>query len=165
MKLFSIILASLFIVSCNKPDPNPELKDPIYSDLLMSAASVSQQLEVEKKTLEDNKKALSEVVLQSGQNKYAEKRIRESNNRISRLEQEKQYLELKIEAYRRAARKSYLQAFKKGEPWPDPKEWSAYQSEKKLLTAKKTWDVKARINDFKEKENKNGLGVESAGRH
>lgn len=163
MKQLIVFFLGLILLSCNKPDPNPELKDPIYTDLMASATALTQQLENEKKTLEENKKALLEVVPQSGQNKYAEKRVRDSNDRISRLEQEKQYLELKIEAHKKTARRSYLQAFKKGQEWPNPDDWNTYQMEKRLHSAKKSWSVKDRINEFSEKENKKGPESSSKG--
>lgn len=163
MKLFIVFYFCIFLISCNKPDPNPELKDPIYTDLTVSAAALAQQLESEKKALEENRKTLLEVVPQSGQNKYAEKRVRDSSEKISKLEQEKLYLELKIEAYKTTARRSYLQAFKKGQAWPNPEDWSAYQMEKKLLSAKKTWSVKERINEFNKKEAKEGPETNSKG--
>lgn len=147
MRIICLILLSLSLVACNKPDPNPELKDPIYNDLHSAAAEASQLLEAEKKNLEGFEKELSDVVPQTGQVKYAQKRVRESKEKIVRLEQEKQYLELKIEARKRESKKSYSKAFKKGETWPDPQEWNSYQTEKRLRNAKRTWDAKERIKE------------------
>ncbi|WII73025.1 hypothetical protein QJS83_03955 [Bdellovibrio sp. 22V] len=155
MRLISIITICFFLVACNKPDPNPELKDPIYGDLTSSLASISQQLEAQKKTLEEHEQALKDVVPQTGQIKYAQKRVNETKALITRLDQEKQYLELKIEARKKQSKKSYLQAFKKNEPWPDPKEWDSYQVEKKLRAAKKDWSVQERMKEL-------GFGNEKA---
>lgn len=163
MKSFFVVIFSFFLISCNKPDPNPELKDPIYLDLVAATSAVTNQLENEKKTLADHRKTLREVALQTGQNKYAEKRVRESAERINKLEQEKQYLELKVEAHKRAAKKSYLQAFKNGEAWPDEKEWNSYKTEKKLQSASKTWSAKSRIEEFNNNSNKNGPIAAPAG--
>ena len=146
-RLLSLTIILFALSACNKPDPAPELKDPIYSDLTASLAATTQALEAEKKALEEHQKALKEVVPQTGQIKYAQKRVNESQERITKLEQEKQYLELKVEARKSVSRKTYLAAFKKGEPWPDPKEFESYQAEKRLRNAKKTWDVKERIKE------------------
>ncbi|WP_374076517.1 hypothetical protein [Bdellovibrio bacteriovorus] len=146
-RLLSVTIILFALTACNKPDPNPELKDPIYSDLTASLAATTQALEGEKKTLEEHEQTLKDVVPQTGQIKYAQKRVDESKDRITRLEQEKQYLELKIEARKKSSKKSYLKAFKKGEPWPDPKEWDSYQIEKKLRNAKRTWDVNERLKE------------------
>lgn len=148
MKLFGVIVLSLLVISCNKPDPHPELKDPIYSDVTATLASTTQALEAEKKTLDEHLKALGDVVPQTGQIKYAQKRVDESRARIIFLEQEKQYLELKRTARQREARQSYTTAFKKGETWPNPAEWRAYEAEKRLRGAKRNWDVKERMKEL-----------------
>ncbi|MBV2169000.1 MAG: hypothetical protein KUL82_09850 [Bdellovibrio sp.] len=154
MRIFSLIIILLSLVACNKPDPNPELKDPIYNDLNTSLAAASQALEAEKKTLEGHEQELLDVVPQTGQIKYAQKRVEESKGRITLLEQEKQYLELKIQGRKTIAKKSYTVAFSKGEPWPDPKEWESYQLEKKMRAAKKTWDVNQRLKELGFKDEK-----------
>lgn len=163
MKLFFVFIFSFILISCNKPDPNPELMDPIYLDLVAATSAINVQLESEKKMLEDHRKTLKEVALQTGQNKYAEKRVRESAERINKLEQEKQYLELKVEAHKKAAKRSYLQAFKKGEAWPDQKEWDSYKMAKKLQSANRTWSAKKRIEEFNGNSNKNGPVAVPAG--
>lgn len=164
MKLFSILCLCLMIAACNKPDPNPELMDPIYKDLSSSITSLNQQLEAEQKALEENETNLKQVIPQTGQNKYAEKRIRESKERIIKLNQEKAYIELKLEAQKRKAKKSYLLAYNKGEIWPNSKDWDEYQIQKKFRTASPIWDVKKRISDLggPEKEKAPGSAPKSS---
>ncbi|WP_291516591.1 hypothetical protein [Bdellovibrio sp. ArHS] len=155
IRFFCLIILSFAVSACNKPDPNPELKDPIYSDLNTTLAAANAALEAEKKALEGFQKELVDVVPQTGQIKYAQKRVFESQQKISRLEQEKQYLELKLEARKKSSKKAYLAAFKKGDIWPNPKEFEDYQAEKKLREAKRTWDVKQRMQEM-------GFGDEKA---
>lgn len=143
--LILFISASFFLLGCNQPDSHPELKDPIYADINASLGSVSQDLDAELKTLEEHEQALKDIVPQTGQIKFAEKRVFESKARLNRLEQEKKYLELKLEARRKEARTSYLSAFNKKETWPPPEEWSQYLAEKNLRNAKRAWDVKERM--------------------
>lgn len=146
MKLLLLTISALIVlVGCNRPDSNPELKDPIYADINATLGSVSQDLESEIKTLTEHEQALKDVVPQTGQIKFAEKRVFESKARITRLEQEKQYLELKLNARLKEARKSYRIAFEKKENWPNPDEWNEYQAEKSLRNAKRAWDVKERM--------------------
>ncbi|MEN0057832.1 MAG: hypothetical protein AAGB31_03280 [Bdellovibrio sp.] len=140
-------MISFFLLACEKPDPNPELRDPIYADLNSTLGAVSQEIEGEKKNLSDNEKALQEVIPQTGQIKYAQKRVQESKEKITRLEQEKAYLELKIENRRKSTKKSYAKAFANQEAWPDPQEWASYQAEKRLRSAKRTWDIKNRMHE------------------
>ncbi|HEY1078955.1 MAG TPA: hypothetical protein VGE46_02625 [Bdellovibrio sp.] len=150
MRLFSIFLITFTLVACKKPEPNPELKDPIYTDISASLESTSKAVEAEKKTLEGHIKALADVVPQTGQIKFAQKRVDESKAKIVLLEQEKRFLELKLATRLKISRKAYNQAFKTGETWPVPAEWDAYQAEKRLRSAKRNWDVKDRIKELSE---------------
>ncbi|MFM6929931.1 MAG: hypothetical protein ACKOX6_15785 [Bdellovibrio sp.] len=147
MKIIAAFLIIFTLAACNKPDPNPELKDPIYSDLQTQLTTATQSLEAEKKKLEGFEKDLAAVVPQTGQIKYAQKRVFESQALVAKWEQEKAYLELKIEQRKLTAIKSYKKAFAKKEDWPDPKEWSSYQAEQKLRNAKRSWDVKERMKE------------------
>ncbi|UOF00405.1 baseplate J/gp47 family protein [Bdellovibrio reynosensis] len=156
MRIISLIIISLCLLACNKPEKNPELRDPIHSAIEAELKATDVAIAGEQKTLADHEKTLADVVPQTGQIKYAQKRVRESKERLTKLLQEKQYLELKKKARARDSKKSYLAAFKKGETWPDPKEWDSYQAEERLRKAKRTWDVQERIKQA-------GLGNEKAG--
>ncbi|WP_210415550.1 hypothetical protein [Bdellovibrio sp. NC01] len=147
MRIIAAILILFTLAACNKPDPNPELKDPIYSDLQTKLGAATAAVEAEKKKLEGFEKDLETVVPQTGQIKYAQKRVFESQALIVKLEQEKAYLELKIEQRKKEAAISYHKAFAKKEEWPNPKEYASYQAEEKLRTAKRTWDVKSRMKE------------------
>lgn len=144
-RLLTLLFLCAAIISCNKPDPNPELKDPIYNDLNSRLGSTKQALEAEKKALEGFEQALKEVVPQTGQIKYAQKRVYESQAKIMRLGQELKYLEYKIVSRKKDAKKSYSEAFKKGATWPNPAEFEAYQGAQRLRAAKSSWDTQARV--------------------
>lgn len=142
------------VSACNKPDSNPELKDPVFNDIQADLSVVSTTLEAELKNLQGFEKELAEVVPQTGQIKYARKRVNESKEKINRLEQEKIYLGLKLEARMKESKKSYLKAFKTGEAWPNPNEWESYRTEKRLRNAKRTWDAKNRIQELELEQGK-----------
>lgn len=152
MRIISLIIITMLFSACNKPDPQPELKDPIYQDLISSLSNTKQTLEKEKKDYEGFQQALKDVIPQTGQIKYAQKRVYESQARISRLEQEIQYLELKIMARQESARDSYTKAFKRKESWPNPIEWESYKVEKRLRAANRNWDYKDRIDTMKKEK-------------
>lgn len=147
MRIIAAILIIFTLSACSKPDPNPELKDPIYSDLQAQVGAATAAVEAEKKKLEGFEKDLAAVVPQTGQIKYAQKRVFESQAAIARLEQQLEYLKLKVEQRQRYAQASYKKAYAKKEEWPDPKEWASYQAEQKLRNAKRSWDVKERMKE------------------
>lgn len=144
-KILMFIILSTALISCNKPDPNPELKDPIFNDLNSKLGSARQALEAEKKALQEHEQALRDVVPQTGQIKYAQKRVYDAQAKIQKLGQEIRYLELKIQSRKSEAKKSYLVAFKKGEEWPNPAEYTMYDAANRLRAAKSSWDTNARV--------------------
>ena len=147
LKYYLLLLLIFSFVGCSKPDPNPELKDPIYSDINSEISALTQQIESEKNQLKNHTQELEEAPPQTGKVKFALKRQSESRFRINSLEQEKKYVELKLASRKRFARESYNKAFNNKTAWPDPKEWESYSAEKRLRNAKKEWDVKQRIKE------------------
>ncbi len=146
MKLI-IFVTLLLLSACNKPDPNPELKDPIYADLNAELALAEAAIAAEAANLKKFQDELAAVVPQTGQIKYAQKRVEETKSKLARHQQQRDYFELKIAARKKLASRAYLEAFHKKTDWPDPEEWRAYQLEKKFRSAKKTWDVKERMKE------------------
>lgn len=147
MRFFLLFMFSLTLAGCNKPDPNPENKDPIFSDLSAQAEEMKKAAEAEEKQLEEHKKALAEVVPQSGQIKYAQKRVYESEAKIQKLKQEAQWLKVSARERLKQDKINYLKAFNKGEPWPDPKEYAEYKEQMRLRRIKLNWNVKDRMRE------------------
>lgn len=148
IRVICILSALMALMGCNKPDPNPELKDPIYADLNNLKTSAQQAVLAEKKALEGFEQELKDVVPQTGQIKYAQKRVNESREKINRLEQEAKFYELKVESRKREASIAYQLAFRKGESWPDPKEFAAYEAQKRIREGAKTWDSRKRVKAY-----------------
>lgn len=150
---FNFFLASislfLFLAGCNKPNPNPENIDPIFQSLQAEKKSAEQTLVAEKKTLEENIAAYEKVKPQTGQYKYAIKKVYDSKARVEKLEQLVKYLEIRSESRIKEAREKYLIAFNKNEAWPDPKEYENYKTMKRLESAPKNWDAKRRMEEAK----------------
>lgn len=145
--LFFLFLSFSFLVACNKPDPNPELKDPIYADLNAQAEEAKKAIEAEEKVLADHEANLKAVEPQTGQIKYAQKRVYDSKNKLDKLKQEHQWLELRVKERLRETRKSYRKAFKAGQPWPDPAEYEQFQAQNKLRKAPREWSANRRIEE------------------
>lgn len=152
---FSLLLCfSLLLIGCDRPDPQPQLRDPIYLDIQSEITSLQQSLDAESKTLIEHQKSLAEVVPQTGQIKYAQKRVDESKAVLNKLNQEIEYQRLKLQAQEKKARASYKKAHESKEAWPNPTDWSEYQTEKRFRTAKKTWDVENRMKELTSEKEK-----------
>lgn len=154
-----VLIFSLILVGCNKPEPHPELKDAIYQDIQAEKGLAEKNLEAAKKQLVEQEKELAAVVPQTGQVKFAQKRVFDTKNVISTLEQQQKYWVIRAEQRRDFVRKKSYEAFHKGETWSDSKELEEYQTEKRLRAAKLQWDSKQRRSDFMKES---GLSNEKA---
>jgi hypothetical protein len=136
------------MTACNKPNPNPELIDPIYMDLTAQENENESFILAEKSKLEENLAALETVTPQSGRIKFVNKRIWEARASLEKLNQRKLYLKVRKESRKRAAKMEYLSAFTKGEPWPNPVDTQKYKTQRKLESASRHWNSKRRIEEL-----------------
>ncbi|MBC7372331.1 MAG: hypothetical protein H7326_12235 [Bdellovibrionaceae bacterium] len=152
MRILMLLVLYFMVMACNKPNPNPELSDEIYSDLSSNAEAAKKDVESEKKKLEGFKKDLGAVVPQSGKIKYAQKRFFESGANLARLEQQAKFFELKAQARLKYTKLEYLKAFKDGKPWPTPEELESYKTYNLMSKKDPSWDSRKRVQAY-EKEN------------
>lgn len=148
MRLLFLLLFSVFLAGCNKPDPQPEKKDAIYLDMVTEMDIAEKNLVEAQKKLEGFKKDLEAAVPQTGQIKFAQKRVYDAERVVDQLEQQKKYWIVRSESRRDYVRKKSLEAFHKGQPWEHADEITEYETEKRLRRAKLNWDVKERRDDF-----------------
>lgn len=160
LRLLLLFLPPL-LLACNKPEANPEARDPLYQELQSQKSLVTKLIADTQKKLEEKKTELNSVKPQTGQIKYAQKRLWETQRALDTLIQQEKYWTLRISEREKVARTDYLKAFREGKPWPDPKEFEEYSVEKRLREAKQDWDQKKRIEKYK-LENPMG-GVAPAG--
>lgn len=144
-----MIFSSLTILGCNKPDPQPELHDPIYQDFLAEKALAEKNLAEAQKKLEEQKAEMKKVKPQTGQIKYVEKRYWDAQKSIDLYEQQLKYWTIRLQERKAFARKQYLKAFRAGETWPNPKEHKEYTAQNRLRQAKMQWDSRRRIEEYK----------------
>lgn len=137
--LFFALILGLFL-GCNKPDPNPENSDEIYKDLLQELDVASKALEAEVKNLEKLEIERDRVVPQTGQIKFAQKKVYETQATITKLAQQKQFFEIKIELRKAEVRERYMEARKGGRKWPDLAEIENYKAIMKFQRDKLEWE-------------------------
>lgn len=144
-----LLFLTILSVACNKPDPNPELRDGIYLDFKAQLAEAQKNLAGAQKTLEEHKVTLEKVKPQTGQIKYAQKRYWDAQRQIDKYQQQEKYWRIRIQERERFAKKDYLKAFRQGKTWPDPKEYEEYMVQKRLQTIPPQWNAKERIEQYK----------------
>jgi len=139
---FLLIFSLFFVVGCKKENPNPEQLDPIYNDLVKEYKKVESELKNERKNNEGLKKILEETEPRTAKRVSTQSDLRKSNKLVIQLQQKLKYLSIRKEHRRVVGRRAYKIAFKKGVPWPDPKEYKFYLLNKKLQEAPRNWDMR-----------------------
>jgi len=150
MRFLVLLLTTICLFGCNRPNPHPELADEIYSDLTNQTKSAKGDLESEKKKLVDFKKELDTIAPGAGI-KYAQKRYFESEARVQKLEQEAKYLETRANSRLRYTKVEYMKAFQAGKPWPSPEEIESYKKYKETSKVPRGWDTKERVSSYNKK--------------
>lgn len=135
----TISLVTLVSVGCSRPNPTPELIDPIYKDL-------NERSSLAKAAAESAKEELAQLKIDVAALPPRDPTLRKLKEDVSKkelqmmvAEQEGLYFEVRASQRRDYARKEYLKAFNKGEPWPDPKHFEAYEAQRRLKDAPREW--------------------------
>jgi hypothetical protein len=134
------ILISIF-TSCTKMDPNPENSDDIYKDLVAELEIATKSLESAQKQLDSIKAEFKASVPQTGQIKYATKKLRNAEAFLAEMNQRKIYFDIKKDRRKNYVKFRYEESHKKGgRPWPDSRELEEYRALVKFNRDKLEWD-------------------------
>jgi hypothetical protein len=145
LRLMTTIAVALALTSCEKPNPHPELLDPIFADLERELKAAEGEYKAAEKQLEEFKEALRKVVPQTGQVKFAQKRVYDTEAVLQKLQQRIVFLTIRIESRKKFAKESYMAAYKKKEAWPKPAEFEEYRAQQAFEKAPKSWNAKGRL--------------------
>lgn len=131
MRRFNVTLIFLIVLctqllGCKKEDPNPELMDPIYSDLLKRATESQKAFDDAKVKIETLRQDLSKAEPNSIDVKDIQKELAKMELQKLRAEQEARYFRIRSERRKFEDRIEYKKAFAKNEEWPNKREYSDY---------------------------------------
>jgi hypothetical protein len=141
-KILPILLTLWLFTGCEKPMENPEGADAIYQDMQKESLQATKAAEDEKKSLADVEASILKLGdrdparIKVFQEKYAREK------KIVRLEETALYFKLRAEKRKAADQDSYLKAFKEKRPWPNKGEVAAYQAQRRLELAPRSWDAR-----------------------
>lgn len=141
MKYLNIMAIVLLFAACSQQNSNPELLDVIYLDLKAELAIADTALSAEEKNLLSLLKEKNMAVPQTGQIKFANKKIVDSEAKINALKQQKLFFEIKMETRLKHDQIKYQESLRPGgKPWPDTEEAALYNSVVKFQRDKIAWD-------------------------
>lgn len=150
-KFLLFMLISLIVAGCNKRDPNPHKKDPVYAQLEKDMGEAKAALAYVNDYINTNKLDLEKAVPQSGERAVYEKRINEGLNAQTYAAQQVRMYEVRLEERKLYVERRYLESLlKDGRRWPEEGE-----AEAELLRLQLMREKTARLKDtLKTKEPK-----------
>lgn len=141
MKFLIIAAFALFFTSCNSKNAHPEQLDSIYKDLVTELDIANKSLEEEEKNFASLLEEKSLAIPQTGQIKFANKKIADSQNKINSLKQQKLFFEIKVAQRLEHSHIKYEESLRPGgKPWPDQEEVSLYNSVTRFQRNKISWE-------------------------
>lgn len=140
MRILLLLMTILFLASCRREDPNPELSDRIYQDLQREVVDIGGLIDAATKKKEEATKDLAKSGVRTMERKNAQIEIRKQDMIIQKLSELKEYYEIRAKMRLHEGRRLYRIAFQEGKVWPDPKEYEAYLVNKRLRAASRNWN-------------------------
>lgn len=146
MKWFQTLILTIALgvscIGCKSPDPNPELSDPIYKDLLGRHDGHKKALEEAVKRLEEVQADLAKAEPHTIEMKNARRDLASVKSTILLNEQMERYYRIRAERRKVTGRIAYRKAFEKDEAWPNPNEYNEYMVNNRLRNVQMNWNAR-----------------------
>jgi hypothetical protein len=140
-----ILLFFIILSGCNRPDPHPERRDPIYKDIESSLRLSEKRVESIQKELASSKEQIQSAKPQTGETKTRWSAYFDAEKRLEKAQQEQLYYSVRLDSRKKEAQRAYLKSLETSSPWPDPNELEAYQRDKRLREAPRNWDDRLKL--------------------
>lgn len=134
------LLFFIFLAACNRPNPTPEVQDPIYRDLQAQYTAAVKEVDSLRKEKQAAKEQASGAQPQTGEAKSHWSAYYATEKALEKAEQNHKYIKLRLESRLKESRMSYAKALEERKPWPDPEELRVYEQHKRLQQAPRSWD-------------------------
>lgn len=135
-----VLFLSLSISGCDKEDPNPELRDPIWKDLSERAAAYEKQRDESKAKLKGLREKLESVEPNSMDLKDVRRDIAKTEKALLGAEQLARYYKIRAERRKVEDKIAARAALDAGKEWPDKSEYSDYLVNERVHEINLNWN-------------------------
>lgn len=143
LRAFLFLLIFGFTLSgCKKEDPNPELKDPIFSDLSKRAKDFEAEYTSLSTEVAELRKKLASAPEHSMERKDYLSKISRNLPKLRHSDQMRVYYKIRADRRKLEARIAYKKAFQAEKEWPDPKEFEDYKTAKSVREINPNWNAR-----------------------
>ncbi|MEK6556258.1 MAG: hypothetical protein AABZ31_13510 [Bdellovibrionota bacterium] len=144
MHLLKYMTFAVFILlsGCKSEDPTPELRDPIYNDLVKQQRDAEDGLKKSIEAVAKLEKEYAEQAPRTIDRKTTQKELFKEQEKVHRLTQEAEYYRIAALKRKAEATIGYKTAFAEDKTWPDPKEYESYKLNKKMRETSRNWSTR-----------------------
>lgn len=144
--LLRLLLAGTLLsaISCSNKIPEPEKTDPLYMELEREITGALAEVKLAEEGLAEAESNYKKAVPQTGQIKYATKRLNDAKYRLQRAKQIALFFKVKHEARKWEAREEYLSSYYNKTPWPNQEPLEMFRLKKRLMGADRNWSANKR---------------------
>lgn len=139
--LAGTLLAS---ISCTNKIAEPETTDPLYLELGREISGAAAEVKLAEEGLVEAESNFKKAVPQTGQIKYANKRLNDAKYRLQRAQQIALFFKVKQEARKWEAREEYLSSYYNKTPWPNTEPLEMFRLKKRLMGTDRNWSANKR---------------------
>ncbi len=145
MRRFFIVCSIAFMIvitlsGCEKEDPNPELRDPIWKDLSERAVHYEKQRDENKAKLKTLRESLEKTEPNTMDMKDVRRGIAKTEKALLGAEQLSRYYRIRAERRRVEDKISAREARSQGKEWPDKAEYSEYLVNRRVHEINLNWN-------------------------
>ncbi len=158
--LWMVLILTGLLSGCSRPNPTPELADPIYLDLASRGSLARAAAELTKEEIKTLKEELEALPPRDSSRKKLQQDLSTKETRLLVADQEALYFEIRASQRKDYARKEYLIAFDAGQPWPKPEDFEAYKTQRRLQDAPREWNSRLKKTDRYNRKSHEEMRVE-----
>ncbi len=135
-------IAILSLTACEKEDPNPELRDPIWQDLSKRAADYEKQRDESKAKLAGLRERLEKVEPNSMDLKDVRRDMAKTEKALLGQEQLARYYKIRADRRKVVDKITAREARASNKEWPDKAEYSDYLVNSRLRETSMNWNAR-----------------------
>lgn len=140
IRIACIVIALFSLAACDREDPEPQEKDPIYRDLVDKVKQHKSVIDESNKKLVELRASLEKAEPNSLDVKDFRRKIASEERKVLNSLQWEKYFEIRANRRRVVDQITAHEAHIAGKPWPDPSEYSDYQVNNRLHNVSMDWN-------------------------
>jgi|GEM_PF-6944453 len=140
-----LLLLIILACSCNKPDPAPWKKDPVYLEIEKKRTALQSSVEAQKTEVKAMRETLKNATPQTGESRNARAKLEKQIAFLEKLNQELRLYTYLQNSRLEISQRGYLESLRNKTAWPPEEEKEEFVLNEEMSAKKRNWNVEERI--------------------